>query len=125
MGTIKKERAGYVYEPGSDYTCGECAFFEGGLCMLYEEPGNKVKEHGSCILWQPDVKGVKSPEFGTTTKRETGYEENEEGFSCKRCEYFLSDKKDCKKVDKNSEGATPGQIRSGACCNFWDGGEKE
>lgn len=120
MGTIDKARAGYIYSPGSDYTCGECAFYESGKCLLYKERDNKVKAEGSCILWQPDVKGVEIPQIGTTTKQATGYEENEEGFSCKRCEYFLESQKDCKKVDKNSEGQTPGEIRSGACCNFWD-----
>jgi hypothetical protein len=120
MGTIKKERAGYVYSPGSDYTCGECAFYESGKCLLYKKPGNDVETYGSCILWQPDVKGVEIPQIGTTNKKDTGYEENKPGFSCKRCEYFLYEEMDCKKVDKNSAGATPGQIRSGACCNFWD-----
>ncbi len=120
MGSIDKSRAGYVYSPGSDYTCGECAFFESNNCLLYKERDRQVKSWGSCILWQPDVKGVEIPEIGTTTKVATGYEENKEGFSCKRCEYFLSDKKDCKKVDKNSEGQTPGEIRASACCNFWD-----
>lgn len=86
-------------------------------------PDDIIKPYGSCGLF---VKGYSMPghPMGNVTKRESGYEENRPGFSCKRCEYFHGDEKKCEKIDHNSFGDDPGIIHPDACCNAWDSEEK-
>jgi hypothetical protein len=40
---------------------------------------------------------IKKTAQNTTNKSESGYEENKEGYSCKRCEYF-NGKNKCEKL---------------------------
>lgn len=119
-----KSAALYVFYPGTKYTCSECVFMKekstGAFTCTFFVPGkNNVELWGSCNYY---VKGKVGSVEGPyeKTKIESGYMENKEGFSCKRCEYFNPPKKKCEKVDENSPGNTPGIIHPDACCDFWD-----
>lgn len=105
-----KPQAGYIEKPNTQYQCKDCHFWMNKLCALYGEK-IPIEEDGTCILWvQKEGDGDKDF-VGTTTKKETGYEENADGFSCKRCEYFQKPN-GCKKVD--------GRISPDGCCNHWE-----
>jgi len=120
-----KEAALYVYRPETQYKCEECVFakVKSTKCALYG-PLEDIKPEGSCGLWihmDPESElSDKIPYLSLVTKLETGYTESKNGFSCKRCEYFLSGKQDCKKVRKDSPGDTFGIISGDACCNRWE-----
>lgn len=121
---IKKSTVLYAFNPETQYTCGECVNRIPGknLCALFGPDVPISAEYGSCGFYVHEnvAKGISNPMLGNITKIQAGYEENKKGFSCKRCEYFLMGKNDCKKVDKNSEGLTPNIIHPNACCNNWD-----
>lgn len=120
-----KEAALYVYRPETNYRCDECVFskMKSTKCALYG-PLEDIKAEGSCGLWIHMDPGSeladKVPYLSLVTKLETGYVESKTGFSCKRCEYFLPGKQDCKKVRKDSPGDTLGIIDPNACCNKWE-----
>jgi len=113
---IPKAVALYINK-GGKYTCAECVFYKEKKCALYG-PTVAIQPYGGCNLW---VKGTAAvPWIGGVTKRETGYMENKEGFSCKRCEEFIPEKRACEKINKNSPGDDPGQISPNGCCNRWE-----
>lgn len=113
---IPKAVALYIHKSGR-YTCNECVFYKEKKCALYG-PSVAIQPYGGCNLW---VKGTEDvPWIGGVTKEETGYMENKEGFSCKRCEEFIAEKKACEKINKNSPGDDPGIIHPDACCNRWE-----
>lgn len=118
-----KEAVLYVLRPETQYTCDKCVFYKDGTpprCALLG-PTEGIKAYGSCGFWVHGEAGkFNVPWIGLVTKLEAGYEENPQGFSCKRCEYFDSQARACEKVDKNSPGDTPGEIHPNACCNMWD-----
>jgi len=120
-----KEAALYVYRPETNYRCDECIFskVKSTKCAIYG-PLENIKLEGSCGMWMHMDPGSeladKIPYLGLATKLETGYTENKTGFSCKRCEYFLPNKQDCKKVRKDSPGDNLGIIDANACCNRWE-----
>lgn len=115
---IKKETVLYVFNPPTRYTCSECAFLDNGECTDYVEDDDDVKPYGSCNDWQSSAKGhIKGNK--QRTRKQTGYAENEAGFSCKRCEEFIPETKLCKKIDETG-GLTPGRIDPDACCNRWE-----
>lgn len=119
---VTKAEAGY--EAADDVRCKECAFItEDGKCTHYPKSEEDVKAFGSCDDWQPLSEGrIVGNRSGTRVR--TNYEENKEGFGCRRCEYMRVNVKDCKKVDRNSPGDTPGKIIGMACCRLWDPDEK-
>lgn len=126
---IPKEAVLYVFRPETQYTCDKCVFSKNKnfpnstKCKVFGESEN-IKPYGSCGFWiHMDPKGENSPEIpeiGVITKEQAGYDENKNGFSCKRCEYFDVETIDCRKVDKDSTGDTPGLIHPNACCNRWE-----
>jgi hypothetical protein len=123
MAKIGKSAAGYVHFDGTDYRCDECYKFEPDHAkQACAEVAGKIMAFGGCNTF---VQGDVSQAVGVTLPRkltqiEAGYMENKVGFSCKRCEYFLHHDWDCKKVDKDSEGADKGLIHPAACCNNWE-----
>lgn len=126
---IPKEAVLYVFRPETQYTCDKCVFSkdknhpDSTKCKILGAT-ESINPYGSCGFWiHMDPHGEKTPEIpwiGAITKIQAGYDENKQGFSCKRCEYFDPEKMDCSKVDKNSEGDTPGIIHPNACCNRWE-----
>jgi hypothetical protein len=119
---ISKEQAGYQYRPEVEYRCVECVMrkkADAGLRCAWFGPTVPVKDYGTCIYFAHGTV-ADIPYLGLFTKEELGYEENKEGFSCKRCEEFSYARNDCKKVDRNSPGDTPGTISPNACCDFWE-----
>lgn len=122
---FKKEAVLYAFNPETQYTCGQCVnrIPDTNLCALFS-PNDKISpEHGSCGFYVHEdgtKTGIYNQPLGNVSKIQAGYAENKKGFSCKRCEYFIAGKNDCKAVDKNSEGLTPGEIHPNACCNNWD-----
>jgi hypothetical protein len=126
MDKLDKQQAGYLYRPETRYVCGECVFqkeLPGGKsgCAFFG-PGETISlTKGSCNYFshghrpKPEV-----PWLGVWTKLELGYDESPHGFSCKRCEEFIVGENACKKVDKDSEGDTPGTISPNGCCSNWE-----
>jgi hypothetical protein len=108
----------YLYREGCNYTCDECYFYKNKKCALYGESVD-IKPYGGCNLWQK-ANGNESDWINSTTKEETDYIENKDGFTCGRCEYFIADQNNCQKVNRNSKGDTPNKILSGGCCNRWE-----
>src|SRR5207302_804154 len=106
---VKKEAVLYIFRPETQYTCDKCVFAKNKStkCAILG-PNEDIKPFGACGFWIHSTQEQNIPWIGTVTKLEVGYEENQQGFSCKRCEYFLTDQKACEKVDKDSEGDTPG-----------------
>lgn len=103
----------YVFNPPSQYTCGECSYGAADRCSQYVTSDDHIKTYGSCNLWEWDKGGylkINGPH--SHTKEETGYMENKPGFSCARCEEFIADSKACKKVE--------GEISPRGCCNRWE-----
>jgi len=119
MKKIPKRSAGYIHEKDTNYTCGECAKRRGvDQCAEYKKSEFVSFPYGSCNLYSIGVKGTNF--ISVSTKQGTGYMESKDGFSCKRCEYFLPETRNCKKVDRNSPGPDPGVIHPNGCCNLWD-----
>lgn len=127
---IPKETVLYVFRPETQYTCNKCVQYKAknpdakvATCALLAAK-ESIRPFGSCGFWiHMDPFGENTPEvphLGVLTKLQVGYDENEQGFSCKRCEYFDPERLDCRKVDKDSEGDTPGIIHPNACCNRWE-----
>lgn len=120
-----KQAAMYLYRPETKYHCDECIFAKekSTKCAVFG-PAESIKPEGGCNFYMhknPESEVAKSiPYLGLATKIEAGYEENKVGFTCGRCEYFLSKKQDCKKVRKDSPGDTLGIIDAHGCCNRWD-----
>ena len=107
---IDKAVVVYLERKGTNYTCRDCVFYDQKRCKLYG-PNVSVKAWGGCNLWvQSKAKDI--PMIGGVSKGESGYMENKEGFSCKRCEEFLSEQKACKKI--------AGAISKDGCCNRWE-----
>jgi hypothetical protein len=126
---IPKEAVLYIFRPETKYTCDKCVFsknkdFPNSTKCKVLGPNENIKPYGSCGFWiHMDPVGENTPEIpyiGVITKEQAGYFENEEGFSCKRCEYFDIKNLDCERVNKDSEGDTPGLIHPNACCNRWE-----
>ena len=111
---VKPLKSGDKPEQGTDYPAG-CAWFG---------PNHKISPmRGSCIYFAhdgPDRPII--PWLALFTPVELGYTErkSDNGFSCKRCEYYGVTQHICSRVDENSEGDTPGEIHPNSCCDFQD-----
>jgi hypothetical protein len=125
-GKLSKTEACYQYHPDIQYRCGDCIMLKprkgGEGCAWFGASVPVSGVSGSCNYFahahpeqKPDV-----PWLSLFTKEQLGYTENPEGFSCKRCEELLFPRHDCKKVDRNSPGDTPGEISPDGCCNLWE-----
>lgn len=124
MGKIPKQAVLYVFRPETNYLCGECVFLRSmrshDACAFFG-PDTKISAiAGGCGLFVHGEPDEDAPWFGLLTKEETGYAENKHGFGCRRCDEFIEESSDCKKVDKDSPGDTPGAIMARACCNRWE-----
>jgi len=119
---IPKEAVLYIFRPEVNITCGKCVFVKKSQCAVFGPSESISPERGSCGFYiHGDLGEAKEmPWIGFITKVEAGYAENTNGFQCKRCEYFDSPKLDCEKVDKDSDGDTPGVIHPNGCCNRWE-----
>jgi len=117
---IDKQVVLYMNCPETDYKCEQCLYYKEEKCALYG-PTFPIKPYGGCNLWIHAEPGKFTiPWVGLVTKEQTGYMENKEGFSCKRCEEFLPEQNACKKVNRFSPGDDPGIIHFNACCNRWE-----
>ncbi len=127
MKKLEKSAAGYLYRPETRYVCGQCVFYKplpgGKYGCAFFGPGETISlTKGSCDYFSHGhpSKDDDIPWLGIWTKLELGYFENPHGFSCKRCEEFIVGENDCKKVDKDSKGDTPGTISPNGCCSNWE-----
>ena len=114
-----KSGALYLYREGSKYQCRECSLWlpSRNQCEIHGA-NDVIRGHGTCGLFIKGEPAGASP-TGQVSKAESGYEENKEGFSCDLCEYWIP-LADCKLVDRNSPGDTPGEVIGSACCNLWE-----
>ena len=119
---IPKEAVLYIHKKGTAYKCKDCLFAKdsGTRCALYGPQVTISPTKGTCGLFIMKKTSFDIPFIGGYNKENTGYAENPDGFSCARCEEFLPDEYDCKKIDKDSPGDDPGSIQPGACCNRWE-----
>jgi len=117
---ISKEVVCYVSRPETEYTCDSCIYYKEKKCALYG-PTIEIKPYGGCNLYIHGEPGkIEIPWIGLVTKLETGYMENKQGFSCKRCEEFIPESNGCEKINKYSPGDDAGMINPNACCNRWE-----
>lgn len=118
---IGKQAVLYLHKPNTEYQCRDCAMFlaETERCTIHG-PDDIIKAYGSCGLF---VKGkaMTGKPMSEVTKLDSGYGENEAGFSCKRCANFQPRSQNCRVVDPMSEGPDFGWIDADACCNAWQG----
>src|ERR1051326_8676544 len=116
---IDKQVVMYVNLPETDYKCEQCIYYKEKKCALYG-PTVDIKPYGGCNMWiHGEPNRYDLPFLGLLTKLQTGYTENKNGFSCKRCEEFLPAGSGCKKVNRFSAGDDPGMISPNGCCNRW------
>jgi len=118
---IPKSVVLYIHKTGTQYKCKDCIFAknQGNNCAIYGS-GVSIRPYGTCAEWIKKKGNIEIPYIGGYTKENTGYVENLDGYSCGRCDEFLPDQRDCKKVDKDSPGDDPGEVLSAACCNRWE-----
>lgn len=116
----EKAAVSYVYAPDTSVLCQECAFITpGGKCT--DHPGKEQfvsLETGSCNDWQ-DLRQGRVRGNNSRAWVVVAYTENQNGFGCRRCRHMGYPKHDCDAVDRNSPGATPGEIHPYGCCNLW------
>ena len=118
-----KSDASYVFWPETEYRCSDqCTQLHSpDICCKFGELDKIDADAGSCDYYEHGgATSWNSPVTGLLTKSAAGYSENSAkvGFGCKRCEYFDPASLDCTRVDKDSQGFTPGMIHPNACCNF-------
>lgn len=118
---IPKEVVLYIHKKDTAYKCKDCLFAkdQGNKCAIYGS-SVAIRPYGTCGEWIKKKGNIDVPFMGGYTKENTGYVENLDGFSCARCDEFLADQNDCKKIDKDSPGDDPGAVVSAACCNRWE-----
>lgn len=124
MAKISKAAAGYVHFENTDYKCSQCWKWEpnGEVKNSCAEVTGIIRANGGCntyVQGKPQTQIVAISLSRKLSREEAGYTESPVGFSCKRCEYFLRDNWDCRKVDKDSDGPDRGAISPQACCNLW------
>lgn len=120
---ITKAEAGYLSRSGTEFTCGDCCFLKslsGGAwgCAYFGHSESISRDTGSCNRFALGKRGTELPFLDNFTKLELGYTENPTGFGCKRCVSFSIEKRDCKRVDKDSPGDTPEEIATTGCCDL-------
>lgn len=124
MGDISKEAVLYIHLRDTEYSCSDCTMLipHKHLCAIHKRTED-IADIGSCgFFYQGEPAGKGS---GYLTVIQSGYEESEDGFSCKRCAHFDAKNDDCELVDRDSEGDDTnskgiGVIHFDACCNAWE-----
>ncbi len=118
---IPKSAVLYIHKKDTRYKCNDCIFAKdhANKCAIYGSAVS-IKPWGGCGEFIMRKSAIVIGYIGGYTKENTGYVENQDGFSCGRCDEFLPDENDCKKVDKDSPGDDSGEIVAGACCNRWE-----
>lgn len=115
---ISKQAVLYMHVQGSHYQCKGCVtFIPGTERCLQHGPADVIKPYGQCGLFAAGKPFPGLKPTGAVTKLQSGYWDQPNGSSCGQCEYFLAERKDCLKVDPNSDGDDPGQILAPSCCN--------
>lgn len=123
MAKISKSAAGYVHFDNTNYHCDECFKFEPNHGKRdCAEVGGAISPDGGCntFVAGPANQTIPVRIPRKLSQQEAGYMVNKAGFACKRCEYFLRDNWDCRKVDKDSDGKDRGVIHPEGCCNNWE-----
>lgn len=118
---IPKSAVLYIHQRNTNYKCKDCLFQKNHAnnCAIYG-PVVAIKPYGGCGEFIYYKGNFQMPYIGGYTKENTGYVENQYGFTCHRCDEFLPEGNNCKKVDKDSPGDDPGEILPVACCNRWE-----
>lgn len=120
-----KQAALYMFKPESGYVCSQCIMYNDKKCKLFPET-EKISPDGSCNFFiHGHADKFEISQIGLLSKEMAGYEDPQGGFFCKNCEYFMDKTNDCQRVDKLSEGDTPGIIHPQACCNRWDSNKEK
>lgn len=124
MGTIPKSAVLYLHRVGTEYQCKDCVLFQPQeeRCWVHSNVA-VIKPYGTCGLFvrgKPNRLFEREEQLGAVSKLESGYTENKEGFSCKRCEYFYPTTNDCQKVDRDSPGDDSKRIHPDGCCNAFE-----
>lgn len=119
-----KQAVLYMHEVDTDYQCKDCILFISDIerCEIHAREVH-ISPTGGCGLFargKPRTSFTAHTPSGSVTPLQSGYIEHKVGFTCARCEYFLSSREDCQKVDPESAGDDPGAIKPGACCNAWE-----
>ncbi len=114
---ISKAHAVYVEDdPDGDYFCGSCMMFikDRNECTAVE---GYIDEKGGCIYYKRGKNAsIENINPHRLDKHQSLYEFQPEGFSCKRCRHFMSEEKECIRVE--------GDIKPNGCCNAWESKEK-
>ncbi len=120
---IRVDKAGvlYLHRDGVDYQCDECPMFiiDVQRCTIHQAD-EVILHYGGCGYWVPGtpITIADDEPHNLVSMIESGYVEDEDGFSCKRCALFL-EVHDCRIVDPNSPGDDTGEIHPDACCAAW------
>lgn len=124
---IDKQAVLYIHIDGTNYQCRDCILFITNNHCLVHRKDDKILPSDSCGLFIYGEPAEEGTPLGIITPEQSGltHSENDTGFSCKQCEYFGSQVKDCQKVNKDSEGDDPGIIHPDACCNNWDSNDEQ
>src|SRR5215510_13952477 len=93
---IPKSAVLYIHKKNTKYKCKDCLFAKqaANKCAYYG-PKISIKPWGTCGLFILTLTHPDMPWIGGYTKENTGYVEEREGYSCERCEEFLSNVHDC------------------------------
>lgn len=122
---LTKSEAGYQFHPDVEYTCSDCVMHKdlpkgGGGCAWFGPSDPISLESGSCNYFaHAHDRKPELPWLALFTPVQLGYLENRQGFSCKRCVHIDLRQEDCERVEKDSNGDTPGEIDPMGCCNLW------
>lgn len=117
---IDKGSALYVHAPKPTYDCDDCVFWimQSRRCVLHGA-SDFIGPEASCgyFIQGPQIFGDRP--LGLITKDESGYVDNVNEASCKRCKRWVQDGWACLEVNKDSPGDDPGMIHPDACCCLW------
>lgn len=118
---ISKGSALYVHAPRPEYDCDDCAaYLMADRRCVFHGRDDYIGMEASCGYFMQGVPGALGfVPLGLITKQESGYVEDVNEASCKRCEYWNPEEWACAKVDKDSVGDDPGIIHPDACCCLW------
>jgi len=118
---ISKGSALYLHAPKGCYDCDDCAMFidYSHRCAIHSS-NDYISPEGSCGYFVPGmVNSFGDDPKSLVTKQESGYVEDVNEASCKRCKAWSAEGWDCAVVDKDSAGDDPGIIHPDACCCLW------
>jgi len=115
-----KSTVSYMHKSNTQYQCQDCVFFIVPHACVLHGADDTILATGSCNYFAKGEQQLGFSPLNLLTPYESGYMENEEGFSCKRCVHFDMAEFNCDEVDRSSAGDDPGQINPDACCNEWE-----